>query len=754
MVIGIDGATRRFRAGNLEGRDIVSLRPSLLAKDLDLQDKFEAQDRVAGSMNWYADDVSHDFPGVLGEIPEIGTWSKAMKLTKLLGAVAVTAICLSAMTSQSLAANSPEAKAANPVAGVAAATPNRLVRDGVVIDFEARPIEGSELVEGALTELRFKLTDERSGQPLLGNKPAAWLDIGSGLHGNKAGSEQRECKEKIGLYLKGAVGIRPLVDLNGYFLLVMNRDASITVIDPMVSMAGRTNTLASIALKSPALDWVNLGELKRMYLTMPAIGKVAVVDTESFKVIADIDVGKQPTRITRQPDGKYLWIGNNGREANESGVTVIEAASGKVVMQSPTGRGHHEIAISADSRQAFVTNREEGTVTVFDVPGLKKIKDIKTGALPLSVAFSKLSGAAYVSNGKDGTFSVIDGKRLEVVKTINVKPGIGPLRFTPDGRYALAVNTAEHVVNVIDPGSNEVIQTAKVQEQPFEVNFTSGFAYVRSLGSERVSMINLTSLGAGKEPIIQSFAAGSAAPKIGGDLPLADAIAPALGEMGVFVVSPADNATYFYMEGMNAPMSSYPSRGKHARAVTVIDRSLREIEPGVFAGRFRMPVPGAFDVAFSLDQPRLVHCFGTQAKTDPNLEKLRQTVGVEFLPQTRIFKERETARLRFRVVEGTGDPKAGLKDVMVRYFLIPASAPRDMPAVEVTPGVYEVAVDMPEAGAYYVYVSVPSLKLGYNDSGFISLIAKENLALARPVPSQSTAPASAPVKIKKAEKKS
>lgn len=678
-----------------------------------------------------------------------------MNLKKLFLAAGMTAICMPLTPGFGLAASSPEApEATKSVPGAAVATANRLVRDGVVIDFEARPVEGTELIEGALTELRFKLTDERSGKALLGNKPAAWLDIGASLHG-KAGSEQRECKEKIGLYLKGAVGIRPLVDLNGYFLVVMNRDNSITVIDPMVSMAGRTNTLASIVLKSPGLDWVNLGEQKRMYVTMPGIGKVAAIDTESFKVVADIDAGKNPTRITRQPDGKYLWIGNNSRDESESGVTVIDAASLKVVAQIPTGRGHHEIALSADSRTAYISNRDDGSVSLIDVARLKKIKDLKTGAMPLSVSYSKLSGAAYVSNGKDGSISVIDGKSHDIIKTIAAKPGIGPLRFTPDGRFGMVVNTAEHVVNVIDPASNELIQTAKVQEQPFEVNFTSGYAYVRSLGSERVSMINLTSLGAGKEPIIQSFAAGSAPPKAGGDLPLADAVAPALGEMGVFVVSPADNATYFYMEGMNAPMSSYPSRGKHARAVTVIDRSLREVEPGVFAGRFRMPAPGSFDVAFSLDQPKMVHCFGTEAKADPNLEKLRQTAGVEFLPQARNFKAGETAKVRFRIVEGTGDPKVGLKDVMVRYFRMPASSPFDGRAVEVAEGVYEIPVDMPETGAYYLYVSVPSIKLGYNDSTFLSLIARDNPELAKP---GAGTPVAAPVtgpaqRIKKAEKK-
>jgi YVTN family beta-propeller protein len=638
-------------------------------------------------------------------------------LTRVLG---LAALALSAAAG---AATEPKPAEPAKAAEKKADESKRLVRDGLIIDFEAVPVEGKELMEGSLAEVRFRFTDERTGKPVQGVRPGAWMDVGANIQG-QAGAEQKECKEKIGLYLKGAVGIRPLADLNGYYLMVLNRDPSITVIDPMVSMAGRTSTLASIRLKRPPLDWANYGDAKRLFVTMPSAGKVAVVDTETLKVVQDIDAGKEPSRIVLQPDGKYLWVGNNAKDARESGVTVIDPQSLKLVKQIATGKGHHEIAVSSDNRSAYITNRDDGSVTIVDVGTLEKVKDLKTGSLPLSVAYSKLSGAAYVVDGKEGTIAVIDGAKHELVTKIKGKPGLGPLRFTPDGRFGMVVNTAESVVNVIDPASNEIIHSPKVQAEPFQVVYTTGFAYVRSLGSERVTMINLSSLGKGKQPIVQSFAAGTVAPKKGGDLPLADTMTAALGEAAAFVVSPADNATYFYMEGMNAPMSSYQGRGALGRAVTVVDRSLKETEPGLFTGRLRLPVAAHYDVALSVDQPRLVHCFGMDAKANPELEKLRQTVAVEWMPQQRVFAPKETVKVRFRVLDGAGTPKTGLKDVMVRYFLVPASAPRNVNAKEVEDGIYEAPVELSETGAYYVYVGVNSLKLGFNDSGFLSLMAR------------------------------
>ena len=100
------------------------------------------------------------------------------------------------------------------------------------------------------------------------------------------------------------------------------------------------------------------------------------------------------------------------------------------------------------------------------------------------------------------------------------------------------------------------MHTIAVTGKPYQVVLSRAFAYVRTLDSERVTMINLESLGPGKQPIVQSFGAGSVAPKLAGELPLADSVATTSSEAAVFVVNPADSTTYFYMEGMNAPMST------------------------------------------------------------------------------------------------------------------------------------------------------------------------------------------------------
>ena len=609
----------------------------------------------------------------------------------------------------------------------------RHVRNGVAVDFSLTPAGRIKAVtEGEFVDVRFRITDQTSGQPIRSAAPGAWMDMAQVIEGR--GAEQKSCKDKISLYLKGAVGIRPMVDLNSYYVVLMNDDASIAVVDPLVTMAGATSSLASVVLNAPGADWAPSDRERRLYISMPKAGQVAVVDTENFKVVDNLPAGKTPVRVVLQPDGRYLWVGNNDADAAASGVTVIDPQSRKSVGFIATGAGHHEIAFSTDNRHAFVTNRNAGTLSVIDVATLKLVKTLSTGAQPLSAAHSTLSRSVYVADGKDGRVTVIDADKLEISTHITLKPGLGPLRISPDGRFALVVNPLEDLVHVIDVSTNEAVQDIAIPGQPFQVTFSKTFAYVRAMHSERVSTITLASLGKGRQATVQSFAAGSQPPKAGGGVSIADSVAAAADEGTVFIVNPADGSTYYYMEGMNAPSSSYRVYGSSPRAVTVVDRSLKEVEPGVYTGRVRIPVAGQYDVAFMLQTPQVLHCFSAVAAENPALAKNREPLKIEFQTSQRQYKVGETAAIRFRLADGaTGQPKLGLTGVNALYFLSPGRRRTEVKVTEVGDGVYEARIALAEAGAWYVYVGVPALKIGYERLPFFSMQALAEADLKSPV---------------------
>jgi YVTN family beta-propeller protein len=514
-----------------------------------------------------------------------------------------------------------------------------------------------------------------------------------------------------------------MIDLNSHFLLVLNRDASISVIDPAVGITGVTNLFAQVNLARPGADWVKTGDQKRVFVSMPQAGKVALVDTETFRVAAEIEAGTNPTRVELQGDERYLWVGNNVGDDGAGGVTVIDTAELKPVAFIPTGKGHHEIAFSDGDRYAFVSNREDGTVSVIDVAALAKVRDLETGPVPISLAYSRLGDALYVADGKDGTLTVVDPETLAVRARIEAEPGLGPLRFSEDGRWGVVVSPVANKVFVIDASTDRLAHVIPVPSQPYQVSFTRLYAYIRSLGSEQVGLLPLSELDEDVKPQVKYFPAGQGAPGRAAEISIADSMVPSVKEAASYVVNQAEGTVYYYMEGMNAPMGAFRNYGHDARAIEIVDRSLGEREPGVYTGRVRLPVEGTYDVAFMMDTPRFLHCFSALVEPNPDVRRTDAPLAVEYQVGDRSVPVGENKRVRFRLSDPvTGEPLAGIPDVTVLYYQADGRGRTVVPAKDVGDGLYEAEVRVDQVTTYYVFVGARSKEVGYNELPFLSLM--------------------------------
>lgn len=603
------------------------------------------------------------------------------------------------------------------------ASASRITREGVTVELRARPLrEGSDTMMAAdWAEVSFRITDAGTGEPIQGRYPAAWMDLAKAWEAK--GDSPMTCRDRVQTYLKGIVGVRPMIDLNSHYLLVMNREPSISVIDPAVGITGITNLFAQVNLKAPAADWVKTQDQQRVFVSMPQAGRVALVDTEVFKVTAEVDAGEVPTRVELQGDGRYLWVGNNAPQAKQSGVTVIDTAGPTRVTFIPTGLGHHEIAFSAGDRYAFVSNRDSGTVSVIEVATLTKVKDIATGPLPLALAVSPLSQALYVADGEAGTISVVDPEKLEVRTRIQAEPGLGPLRFSPDGRWGVVVNPAANKVVAIDARDDRLAHQAPVGSQPYQVTFSRNYAFIRSLGSEQVGMLPLSELEGTGQAQVKYFPAGQGAPGRAAEISIADSIIPSAKEAASYVVNQAEGTVYYYMEGMNAPMGAFRNYGHEARAIEIVDRSLREREPGLYTGRVRIPVAGTYDIAFLMDTPRFLHCFSTTVEPNPDVKQSRAALGVEYqIAERRVPVGGRTA-LRFKLTDPVfGTPRADIPDVTLLYYRSDGRGRTVVPARSLGEGLYEAEVEVDAAGTYYLFVGTRSQKLQYTDLPYASLL--------------------------------
>jgi DNA-binding beta-propeller fold protein YncE len=598
--------------------------------------------------------------------------------------------------------------------------PNRIVEQGLTIDFQVRSYEqaraGRELREGDTVTIGFDVRDAGSGNPVSGLNPAAWL----AMTPKNAAPGASSCTDQIKSALGPSLLTRPEVDLNAFYVLALNADATITVVDPVFGYGG-TKLLAMIALESPGEDWAITSDQNRLFVSMPRANRVAVIDTRSWSVAASVDTGRAPARLRLQPDEAYLWVdyapaNDDPKSDARSGVTVLDTRSLKVVARIPTGSGRHEIAFSDDSRFAFVMNADDGTVSVIDVRSLRKAKDVSIGAPVSSIAFSKLAQALYVSSAETGTITAIGGATHEIIARMSAKPGLGELRFAPGDRLGFAVNRRTNTVAVFDAALNRIVQTADVEQAPDQLAFTTRYAYVRHHDSEIVRMIPLTELGKdGASVPLLDFPGGQNVLGRGSRSTLAPAIVPAADDNAVLVVNAGDKAIYYYQEGMAAPMGNFSNYGKEPLAALIVDRSLRETRPGSYLSTVRLPEAGDYNALLFVNSPRVVHCFNVSIA--PNAETASTSnaplARVESLTKEARVPAGEAMRIDLRMTDAaSGQPILSHEDALA-LIVSPGVWQSRQPITPAAGGIYTLTIVPPAPGVYDVYVTSAPLRLAF-----------------------------------------
>ncbi len=596
----------------------------------------------------------------------------------------------------------------------------KIVEQGVAIEFTAEPVaQNAKSIRAAEdVNVTFRVTDTTTGTPVKGLGLSAWISM---REGTKL-TETAQCREKIQSYLTGSMRARPDVDLNSYYILALNKSADISVIDPLLGFGG-SKLLTLVMMKSPGEDWVLTRDGELLFVTLPLIDQVAVISTRSWKVMNYIDVGTTPTRILVQPDQQYVWVASDGDK--DGGVTVIDVANLKVAAKISTGAGEHELVISNDNRFAFVSNRKSESVSVVDIRKLAKVNDVKVGDGPVSMALSELSKAIYVASEMDGLVTVIDGESQQVIARMKTKPGARSIRFAPGGRYGFVLNTKQSTVSIFDAASNRVLHEVNAGKSPDQIMFSDTFAFVRSLETENVEMLRLATIG--KEVDVTEFPGGQVAPGKGSTPVRADSVVLAPEGNAVIVANPVDKTLYYYSEGMAAPMGNFQNYRREPMAALVVDRSLREIKPGVYSTTIKLPASGRYDVAFLNDSPKVAHCFEISADTNPAL-KQKQPIALRIehqMKETNLAVGKDFV-FRFKLIDtATGNPKADLKDVRVLTFLSPGVWQRRDIATSVGDGVYELKINVPQTGVYMLFVESSSMGVRYVDLPYLTLQATE-----------------------------
>lgn len=600
------------------------------------------------------------------------------------------------------------------VAGGVAGETQRAAQDGLSMEFSVAPLDDGVLTSGRDATLTVTLRHDVDGTPLRGATVGGWLGARDRASPPAAGTPR--CTAEAAAFSRGSPLAAPALDVNGYYLVSMNRDASLSVIDPSQGFGG-SRLVAAPVLTGPGSDWALTPDRRHLIVTETTAGRVAIIDGAVWRVLGEVPL-PGAARVVLAPDSLQPWIGYTATAGND-GVALLDLATRAIDARLSTGVGPHDLAFAEGGRFLLVTNHGGATVSVIDVAARRVTGTVAIDGHPVSIAYGPLAWLTYVASD-NGTITAIDAASRTVVATIRTDPGIAALRFTADGRHALVTSRDTGRVLVIDSASNEVVQTVAVGGEPDQIVFSDQLAYIRRRRSDTVAALPLSQIGKPGQPIAPAnVSAGQFAMGAGSGSVLADAIAQVPGHAAVVAANPADGAIYYYHEGMIAPQASFDNIGAKPAAVLAADRSLREVAAGRYETVGRLPRAGTYDAVFYVDSPRLVQCFSLQVERRPDEPAIPKVAFTALPNATHVGR---AVVVNFQLIDpDSGTPIPDARDVTLLTFRQPGDQQSRSFASPTADGGYAATFKPLEAGSYYVFVESRSLALRPATAGLVTV---------------------------------
>jgi DNA-binding beta-propeller fold protein YncE len=148
----------------------------------------------------------------------------------------------------------------------------------------------------------------------------------------------------------------------------------------------------------------------RLYVSLWAKAKVAVLDLEPLRIVDYFATEKHPTEMLLSADRKHLYVAC----ANSTKVSVLNADDGKALQtittslfaNAPAGNTPCSLSMTPDGEILFVANADNNNVAVFNISDPKTAKPlgfIPVGYHPTSVRYNTADKRIYVANARGST---------------------------------------------------------------------------------------------------------------------------------------------------------------------------------------------------------------------------------------------------------------------------------------------------------------------------------------------------------------
>lgn len=554
-----------------------------------------------------------------------------------------------------------------------------IVVDGIRVEFTIQTYLGvggrgghviTDVAAGSHAAAVVHLTDAETGEPVTGITPLAWI-----------GAPTRDaCAIDVQGYLSGSVARSAVVDLTDFFVLSLNDDPGISVIDPSVDVAGMTQLFAVIPLVAPGSHWAFEPTGQYAAVSIPSTGQVAVVDLEGFETMAHLVVGGTPGHIEIDPDSGRAWV-----MGTDDGISVIDMPAFVETFTVPVPGGATGAAFAAG--RALVIGADDRALLV----------DASTGAVVDTVSFGGVP--VGVVAGSDGFVVAFEDRLIGLsadgaITWEAAAPETIDVWADADGA-TVAAASASGFLSLLGSADGAALGSTFIGGRATDVAFV--FDEVIALVPEREVLVRIDPSEPSAAPI--DVAMGSTG--LGTNLAIAS-------ERGAIVVPvPGQDQISLVPAFATAPAGSFQGHGLIPRSVAVVDRSLGEVTPGVFTGKFRVPDPGSYQLAVLIDEPRIVQCFDFEVS--PSEVVIASNVPEVTIGEVTGEVADDPTTVSFTMVA------EGAPEVVVMVTAVGGSWQDRLVAESLGGDEYRFTVTLPKQGAYQMFLQVPDLGLDFGD---------------------------------------
>lgn len=415
---------------------------------------------------------------------------------------------------------------------------------------------------------RLVVTDAEGGEPVRGLKPRAWLEE----RGEEGPLDVSACGARVQELNGGGLAERAEEDLNALRVLLLNDDQTLSVLNPQIALR-QTRLEALLRLPGEVWDWALHPDGRSLYLSVPELKQVLVVETQRFQVASRLGFDEAPGALAFSEEGRQLWVG--GADAKASHVHVIDTDEDRLVGAVEVGPGPHQVVVSHGGHRVWVAGPRLEALVAIDGPSRRTVGAVEVGEGVVSLG---RGGTAIAVAREGGEVRILDVARGSD-RRVQVAAGVTRVDVAPGGRWAFALHAGAGKVSVIDLEHGVVRGAFQGLGEPEKVVFTEGYAYIERATGEEVGMVALDAL-AKPGPGLRWVSTGEVGVAGAG----ASGVSAAPGPAGrsIFVASPAQRAILVFARGQVAAMGRLENRVGRPREMMLLDRSLKEVAPGVY----------------------------------------------------------------------------------------------------------------------------------------------------------------------------